>query len=469
MSRVSCDVESSYVVGLPSYLTSNLNLFDLFICLTRASLLLKFRVAVYENIQIKPTVFLINMDYMVGSLADLISEKNTPNKPKLVSKTFIKKKSKETASSPLRSNKSLQEESKLKPSEVRGSPKPKKLKLKKKFVTGIKDTSLNNENGTLKKQGKRKRIELKDTNTASSDHESDDPVSPKKQKLSENENNAASRIKNKTNKKTKNSSEYKSNTLFVGNIPIGIPKKEIQKHFRKHGEIDSVRIRGVPVADVKTPKKVAAIKKEFHPDRTSVFAYIRFKKIEDAKNAEIENGELFHGHHLRVQFCEEKTKHDESKAIFVGNLPFKAEDEELWNIFKPCGAISHVRVVRDGRTGIGKGFAYVNFKDADSVQLALEMEKAMLNDRELRISLCDANRAKKLKQGKKSKSNVKVNGKATKGSKKYTLNNEGREATGFAGSKFSDFKKKKKFSKAVSEKKKLAKKLIAPKPKELTM
>ncbi|XP_066253700.1 RNA-binding protein 34 [Euwallacea similis] len=410
------------------------------------------------------------MDYTVGSLADLISERNTPNKPKLVSKTFVKKKPKESASSPLTSNKGVQKKSKLNPSEVKGSSKPKKLKSNRKSVTGTKDASLNgnNENSTLKKQGKRKRIEVKDTNTESSDHESDNP-SPKKPKLSDNENNAASRIKNKINKQTKNSSEYKNNTLFVGNIPIGIPKKEIQKHFRKHGEIDSVRIRGIPVADIKTSKKVAAIKKEFHPDRTSVFAYIRFKKIEDAKNAEIENGELFHGHHLRVQFCEEKTKHDESKAIFVGNLPFKAEDEELWNIFKPCGAISHVRVVRDGRTGIGKGFAYVNFKDVDSVQLALEMEKVMLKDRELRISLCDANRAKKLKQGKKSKGNMKVNGKATKGSKKNTSNNEGGKSAGFTGSKFNDFKKKKKFSKAVSEKKKLAKKLVAPKPKELTL
>lgn len=72
-----------------------------------------------------------------------------------------------------------------------------------------------------------------------------------------------------------------------------------------------------------------------------------------------------------------------------------AEDEELWNLFKPCGSISHVRIVRDGRTGMAKGFGYVNFKDSDSVQLALEMEKVVLKDRELRISLCEANRAKK--------------------------------------------------------------------------
>jgi len=226
--------------------------------------------------------------------------------------------------------------------------------------------------------------------------DSDDDQSPsKKQKLSENEQNAAGRIKNKLNKKNKSSGEYKDKTVFVGNIPIKTKKEKIKKRFRIYGEIDSVRFRGIPVADPKTSKKVAAIKEEFHPDRSTLYAFIRFKNAEDAKKAEVENGALFEDHHLRVHCCESEDKPDESKAIFVGNLAFSAEEEELWKLFKPCGPISHVRIVRDGRTGMGKGFGYINFKDTDSVQLALEMESVKLKDRELRISLCDSTRAKK--------------------------------------------------------------------------
>lgn len=38
------------------------------------------------------------------------------------------------------------------------------------------------------------------------------------------------------------------------------------------------------------------------------------------------------------------------------------EDETLWEHFSQCGEIYSVRVVRDKKTGIGKGIAYVRFK-----------------------------------------------------------------------------------------------------------
>jgi hypothetical protein len=45
----------------------------------------------------------------------------------------------------------------------------------------------------------------------------------------------------------------------------------------------------------------------------------------------------------------------------VGGLPFNTEDEALREHFGQCGAIHSVRVIRDKRTGIGKGIAYVRF------------------------------------------------------------------------------------------------------------
>lgn len=40
----------------------------------------------------------------------------------------------------------------------------------------------------------------------------------------------------------------------------------------------------------------------------------------------------------------------------------EAQDDDLWSAFEDCGCIESVRVVRDIKTGIGKGFGYVNFK-----------------------------------------------------------------------------------------------------------
>ena len=45
----------------------------------------------------------------------------------------------------------------------------------------------------------------------------------------------------------------------------------------------------------------------------------------------------------------------------MGNLPFDVQDEELYTHFERCGDIEFVRVVRDKKTNIGKGFGYVQF------------------------------------------------------------------------------------------------------------
>lgn len=39
-----------------------------------------------------------------------------------------------------------------------------------------------------------------------------------------------------------------------------------------------------------------------------------------------------------------------------------AEEDELWKLFESCGNILDVRIIRDRKTGIGKGFAYINFE-----------------------------------------------------------------------------------------------------------
>ena len=48
--------------------------------------------------------------------------------------------------------------------------------------------------------------------------------------------------------------------------------------------------------------------------------------------------------------------------MFVGNLPFDVQDEDLYSHFSRCGEIEFVRIVRDKKTNIGKGFGYVQFK-----------------------------------------------------------------------------------------------------------
>ncbi|RZB39440.1 RNA-binding protein 34, partial [Asbolus verrucosus] len=309
------------------------------------------------------------MDYAIGSLSDLITGSVTPNKPKVVKKQITVSESKLQITTP-QSNSS--EDS-----------------LKR---NSVKTTDQINSVSTEKTPKKRK---LLDTNENGS--------KPKKSKNSEN---AERRITQKVkNEKREEDPELLSRTVFVGNLPVTLNTKKFKKLFAKYGNIEAVRIRGVPIADPKTSKKVALIKKEFHPERKSFHGYVRFEKREDAVKATEMNSTIYQDHHLRVCLCDVDDKPDESKAIFIGNL--NAEEDDLWKLFESCGSVASVRIIRDGKTGIGKGFGYVNFHNSDAVSLALEMENVQLKGRELRISICNLGAAKKNKKNNKVKKIVK--------------------------------------------------------------
>eukprot|EP00794_Sanderia_malayensis_P012128 gene12128-13380_t len=195
------------------------------------------------------------------------------------------------------------------------------------------------------------------------------------------------RIKTEENKviaDEKDDPDRLARTIFVGNIPVDTTRKELREFFKSYGDIETVRLRSVPVASLKQPKKVSVIKKEFHPDRETMNSYIVFKDEKNATKALQKNGKEYKGLHLRVTSAEKKEP-DNKLSIFVGNLPFKIQEEQLWKHFEKCGNIDGVRVIRDQESGMGKGFAYVAFKKEESVTFALRMRNTELLGRRIRV------------------------------------------------------------------------------------
>ncbi|RWS23560.1 RNA-binding protein 34-like protein [Leptotrombidium deliense] len=103
----------------------------------------------------------------------------------------------------------------------------------------------------------------------------------------------------------------------------------------------------------------------------------------------IKNGQILDDHHLRVGKCTE-TQYPPSLSVFVGNLPAKVKEEDLWNFFGEDSNIKAVRVVRDKTTGKGKGVAFVMFESKDNVALALEKNNLEMNGRKIRVQRCQA-------------------------------------------------------------------------------
>ncbi|XP_052777851.1 RNA-binding motif protein, X-linked 2-like [Mya arenaria] len=183
---------------------------------------------------------------------------------------------------------------------------------------------------------------------------------------------------------------------------LGITSWTLEKAFKDCGEIESIRYRCVPVNDPSVPKKVIAIKKDFHPERHNCVGFICFKTNEAAEKALELNGHELKGLHIRVDWASKDKEKDVKKSVFVGNLPFDVEEEAVRNHFEDCGKITNVRLIRDKKTCIGKGFGYVTFEDKDGVGFAMKLSGQKLKGRELRVMACSssAGHEKKHKQVK---------------------------------------------------------------------
>ncbi|KAK9144298.1 hypothetical protein Sjap_004201 [Stephania japonica] len=188
-------------------------------------------------------------------------------------------------------------------------------------------------------------------------------------------------------------------TVFVGNLPLKLKKKALLKEFGKFGEVESARIRSVPLVDSKTPRKGAIFKGKINESVDSVHAYIVFKDEKAAQASLSHNMAVLGGNHIRVDMaCPPRKKlkgeqvplYDNKRTVFVGNLPFDVKDEEVYQLF--CGieqlrpSIEGVRVIRDPNTSIGKGIAYILFKTRDAANQALRKKHLKLRDRELRLN-----------------------------------------------------------------------------------
>ena len=140
-------------------------------------------------------------------------------------------------------------------------------------------------------------------------------------------------------------------------------------------------------------------------------AYILFETKEDAELARNKvNSKLFNGKHLRVDVDDkesgEKISNDFETTIFIGNLPFITNEEELREHFNPKdGEITNVRIIRDPKTFVGKGIGYVQFSSKEAMREAItEKNGKFFKGRDLRVKKAVApNRLEKKKLRKEQR------------------------------------------------------------------
>ena len=74
-----------------------------------------------------------------------------------------------------------------------------------------------------------------------------------------------------------------------------------------------------------------------------------------------------------------------SKKLYVGNLPYKADEEALREIFSAVGEVESVKVITD-ETGRSKGFGFVEMSDEDAEKAITTLNGSALMGRSIVVN-----------------------------------------------------------------------------------
>ncbi|ROO28514.1 RNA-binding protein [Salinisphaera orenii MK-B5] len=73
--------------------------------------------------------------------------------------------------------------------------------------------------------------------------------------------------------------------------------------------------------------------------------------------------------------------------IYVGNLAWATDDDELRSAFEAFGEVSSAKVIMDRETGRSRGFGFVEMPDDNAAKQAIEgMNDKDLGGRTLRVN-----------------------------------------------------------------------------------
>jgi RNA recognition motif-containing protein len=73
--------------------------------------------------------------------------------------------------------------------------------------------------------------------------------------------------------------------------------------------------------------------------------------------------------------------------IYVSNLSFNVQDEDLREYFAPYGEVTSAKVITDRETGKSRGFGFVEMSDDTASQKAIsELNGATVENREINVS-----------------------------------------------------------------------------------
>ena len=167
-----------------------------------------------------------------------------------------------------------------------------------------------------------------------------------------------------------NEPQGENKKIFVRNIPFDTTDEQLQNFFSNHGHVVSAQIfrnnenghsKGVGLVEFMTKEEKDAVLK-MGPDDL-----------------------VLGSRRLEVREARDKQETDYSKTIFVGNITYDTTEEKLREFFEDVTKNLEVKIQNNDNSGKSKGYAYVNFENAEDVENALKKNGQELDGRVLTI------------------------------------------------------------------------------------
>jgi RNA recognition motif-containing protein len=77
-----------------------------------------------------------------------------------------------------------------------------------------------------------------------------------------------------------------------------------------------------------------------------------------------------------------------STNIYVGNLSFSTDSNDLRSLFTPFGEVTSAQVIEDRDTGRSRGFGFVEMASAEEAQKAIsEIDGTTVDGRQLNVNI----------------------------------------------------------------------------------
>lgn len=72
--------------------------------------------------------------------------------------------------------------------------------------------------------------------------------------------------------------------------------------------------------------------------------------------------------------------------IYVSNLSFNVQDEDLKGFFTPYGEVTSAKIISDKFTGKSRGFGFVEMADDEAAKKAIaELDNGMVDGRNIKV------------------------------------------------------------------------------------